>query len=207
QPFPAGGGGAWPSPTTAPVVDGMFRDGAGGIYLFGSPLTGSQLELHRRAADASTPAGWAGGRVLTPASPRSSAAAVLSGSRIYAAWSVGSPGQDDVFATALLADGSLAPGWAAGGNTVSRASGQQLLYAMLPGSANDALLAWSDRRSGTSSDVYVGRLTPGGPAVTGVPDGAPEVALAAERVSPNPARANAALSLMLPESAPATVEV
>lgn len=199
---------SWPDPTAAPVMDAMFRDDTGGVHLLGRPLGLDQLELHRRAGDASVPAGWAGGHLLSNSGSYSAFAGVRSGPRTVVGWSSGAPGDHDILASAVDDAGTLVSGWTPGGTPVCEAAGQQELAALVPGSADDAFVAWSDRRSG-ASDVYVARLLVGGPAWLDVPGAGPRAAvrLAAERVTPNPARERAAFSLVLPRSEPAVVEI
>jgi hypothetical protein len=207
QHFLANGSAAWSTPTTAPVTNAMYPDGAGGLYLLGIPLSGSRLELHRRVTNGSTPPGWGVAHVLPTTGPISSFAGVWSGAHFYACWSSGGGTADDVSGSAFLADGSLASGWSAAGNTVCGVAGQQSGVVMVPGTADDAFVVWIDSRSGTQ-DVYVTRLTPGGPAVSGVPPGPqPTFGFSVEPVRPNPAQDFAGLVLTLPDAAPATVEI
>ena len=154
----------------APVVDAAIADGTGGVYLFGAPLGSNRLELHRRGALGDTPAGWASGTVVSASGSYLAFELIRLGSRVLACWSSGAAGAQDLFAASVEADGTLTPGWTAGGLGVANAAGMQALAGALnaggiaPGLDNDAFVAWQDTRSG-GSDVYVARLGANGPIV------------------------------------------
>ena len=205
QHFLANGSRAWPEPTEAPWNDRLLRDGSGGIYLFGRASSPDQLELHRRASDASIPSPWtSSGVVVSNAGSFSAFDAVRSGSLVYAAWSNGPAGANDIRACAVTPDGAIAPGWTANGIVISDAANSQLVTSMIPLPPEDALVAWADLRSG-APDVYAALLKPAGPPPLAVPPLSPGgIALA---LAPNPASGRAQASLTLPEAGPAALEV
>lgn len=77
---------------------------------------------------------------------------------------------DDIFITRLLANGTIAPGFAAGGNIVCNASGSQSNLTMVPDGSGGVNLVWQDARDNAtlSSDIYgvkvLGNGTVDGPA-------------------------------------------
>jgi hypothetical protein len=205
QHFLANGSEAWPNPTTAPVSSVLLRDGSGGIYLIGDP-SGVQLQVHRRASDASIPSPWtAGGVVVSGDGPFTTLGAVLSGGLVYTAWSNGPGGANDVRASAVTPDGAIAPGWVANGDVVCDAPNTQVMTSMMAMSPTDALVVWADARSG-EADVYASRLAPNGPPTLGVPPTIRPVALALA-LSPNPSSQVALASITLPEASPAALEL
>ena len=196
----------WPLDTTLPVVDRSFADDAGGFYALGLPSGSSTLELHRRAADGSTPAGWATGATVTPTGPYNGMAGVTSSSTAFTAWSSGAMSTEDVFASAFTSSGLLAPGWSAGGTTLCDAVGSQRLVALVPGVVGDAYAAWLDGRAG-NTDVYALRLLPSGPPWLDVPRPEVGLRLALDRPTPNPARDHVLCTFSLPSAAPASLEL
>jgi hypothetical protein len=195
---------AMPDPTVVPVFDGIYRDGNGGIYLFGRPDQLSHLELHRRASDGSIPPPWtAAGVVVSDAGPFLSYSSALSGGLVYAAWTVGNAGAYDVRAAAVTADGALAPGWPLNGIAVSDAPNDQVLTSVMAMPPTDALAVWADVRDG-EPDVYALRLTPTGRPSVGVSHRPVAFALA---LAPNPAGDRARASFTLPETGAAALEI
>ena len=206
QHFLADGSRAWPEPTTAPWNDRLLHDGSGGIYLFGRSSSPDQLELHRRASDASIPSPWTpAGVVVSNAGSFTTFDAVRSSSLVYAAWSSGPAGANDVRACAVTPDGAIAPGWAANGTVVCDALNTQILTSMIAVPPADALVAWADVRSG-APDIYAALLKPSGPPPLAVPPLAPAGGIALV-LAPNPASGSAQASFTLPGTGPAVLEV
>lgn len=115
----------------------------------------------------------------------------------------------DVYAQHVLADGSLATGWAANGNAVSTASRNQSAPLLLADGAGGAIALWSDGRHGPGTlYLYAQRFQGNGQlggTVLGVPaDPGASLALA---VSPCPARGALRLALQLPGGEPAQLEI
>jgi hypothetical protein len=82
----------------------------------------------------------------------------------------GGTGQD-VYAQRILADGSVAPGWTAGGVPVSRAPDYQNLPVVVADGAGGAFIAWEDDRDYAthSVDIYAQHLTAAGAVAAGWP--------------------------------------
>jgi hypothetical protein len=89
-------------------------------------------------------------------------------------------------------DGSIAPGWPAGGFTLSSVASSTQQAAIADGGGG-AIVAWQDKRAGANGDIYVQRVDG-----TGVPVAAgPTPLTAGIRLGmpwPNPARSSVALS-------------
>jgi len=66
--------------------------------------------------------------------------------------------QYDLYATRVLADGSLAPGWPVNGRAVCLAPGNVVSPRILPDGSGGAFIAWSDRRDGPDNDLYAHHL-------------------------------------------------
>jgi hypothetical protein len=206
QHFLADGQSAWPEPTAAPWNDHLLLDGDGGIYLFGRASSPDQLVLHRRAADASIPPSWTStGVVVSNAGSFTTFDAARSGDLVYAAWSNGPAGANDVRAGAVTPDGAIAPGWVTNGVAVCKAAGTQILTSMMALPPADALVVWADTRSG-EPDVYAALLKPTGPPPLAVPP-SPLPGTIALALAPNPAGTSAQVSFTLPEAGPAALEV
>lgn len=206
QHYLANGSAAWPEPTAAPWNENLLRDGSGGIYFFGHSPSPDQLELHRRASDASIPAPWTpSGVVVSNAGSFTTFGAVRSGSLVYTTWCNGASGANDVRACAVTADGQIASGWTANGIVVCDAPNDQVMTSMIEMPPSDALVVWADARSG-EPDIYAALLAPPGPPPLAVPPSPPGGALALA-LGPNPATGLAHVSFTLPEAGPAAIEL
>jgi hypothetical protein len=85
----------------------------------------------------------------------------------------------DVYATRILSDGSIAPGWPATGYPVAVFNDTQLLTSVVPDSAGGVMVAWYDLRDYPVVRAYVSRLRrdgtlapgwqPGGNLVSDIP--------------------------------------
>lgn len=68
----------------------------------------------------------------------------------------------NIYAQRILADGTAASGWPAGGVSVCAAAGAQVNPRAVSDGAGGALIAWQDNRAGTASDVYAEHLLSSG---------------------------------------------
>lgn len=66
--------------------------------------------------------------------------------------------QSDLYASRVLADGTLAPGWPAQGRAICLAPGNITQVQVRADGSGGALIAWSDFRSGAGSDIYAHHL-------------------------------------------------
>lgn len=80
---------------------------------------------------------------------------------VVIAWEDGRAGNNDIYALKLLANGDIAPGWAANGNRVCTHSASQTNPTICSDSAGGAIIAWRDARF-TTSDVFAQRIDAGG---------------------------------------------
>ena len=96
---------------------------------------------------------------------------------VYTAWEL-SGGQyaddNDVYAIRILADGSTALAWPAGGLGVSTAPGPQYLSSVIADGTGGVLLAWSDQNQ-QPAVAYVQRLRSDGTSALGWPAGGAQV--------------------------------
>lgn len=148
----------------------VLGDGAGGAYVAWEDArngTGTlDLYLQHVTAEGKIDSGWPanGIPVVTAAGNQSSPLLCGDGGTgVYVAWlDERSSGSSDLYASRVLADGSIAAGWVVDGNAVCTATGLQILPVLATDGAGGAVVAWVDRRSGTEYDVYAQRLLPGG---------------------------------------------
>ena len=70
----------------------------------------------------------------------------------------------DVYATHMLADGTIAPGWAANGKAISATTGEQSHASTVADGAGGAWLVWTDARSGNYEIYYTHLHADGTPA-------------------------------------------
>lgn len=88
----------------------------------------------------------------------------------FIAWSDRRSGESDLYASHVLADGSRDPDWPANGLALCTAPGAQTTMQLVPDGTGGILVAWSDFRNGTTSDIYAlrvradGSLAPGWPS-------------------------------------------
>jgi hypothetical protein len=175
---------------------GIVSDGAGGCLVafvdFRRGL-GAEIYVQRILPDGTLAAGWAanGNRVVDASSEqqyRIEGRMVSDGSGgCYVAWSATSaPAEldDNIFATHVLADGSVAAGWPATGLPVAVQPGWQLLSGSGHDGSGGLLLAWQDSRINPAR-AYVQRLLPDGSLAPGwQPQGNPISDLAGYHYAP-----------------------
>jgi len=155
--IPAESGGAWAVMEVYDISSGSGRD-----------LVATRLLANGHGA--LTPSS----RVLSSAirDQRSPALASDGAGGVYVAWQDLRTFStvDDIYATHLLSDGSLATGWTAGGKPVAAVAGSQIIPAAAPDASGGVWIAWIDARSG-ENDVYFTHLLGNGSAAAGFPAG------------------------------------
>ncbi|HEY2956535.1 MAG TPA: T9SS type A sorting domain-containing protein [Candidatus Eisenbacteria bacterium] len=169
--------------STAPEGDHrpfLASDGEGGVIVAwgrGSNATGSEVWAQRITWWGELTAGWpVNGKRVAPAAgtwaPSGMAPDGAGGA--YIGWMHGYDvnfADADVYAIRILSDGSVAPGWASGGNPVAAVTGSQVLTNVVADSAGGVMLAWSDERN-YPGVVYVARLLRDGSLAPGwLPNG------------------------------------
>jgi hypothetical protein len=82
----------------------------------------------------------------------------------------------DIYALRVRGDGTLAPGWSAGGRIVAALRGVQHLPQIAPDGLGGAYIAWVDMRDDPAGDLYAVHLAPIGSAAPGWPVGGLAVA-------------------------------
>jgi hypothetical protein len=100
----------------------------------------------------------------------------------------------DVYATHLLASGSVDPLWPTDGAALSTASGFQNAPAIINDGSGGIIAAWADSRLAGTPDIYAQRIQSNGSlggSVVDVPADAPHAMSAAVRVWPVPVRSPA----------------
>ncbi len=144
---------------------GATADGAGGFYAggTGTGVSGQSIVLVRVAADGSPAAGWPGAGIVLAdfANDRGEVAVVSDGSGgAFVAWADArnGPGSHDIYAQHVLANGTVAPGWTAGGVRVSTGSADEGSVSIVSDRAGGLLLAWNFYFGGGDIDLYAAHV-------------------------------------------------
>lgn len=193
---PAGGG-------TALGANGarVASDGLGGAYVVGLLGFPGISAWHLLADGTRDPAWPLAGRVLTAPGHISSSDPVIVNDGPYgaiAAWrdqTFGGP--IDLVAQRVQYDGTLAPGWPAGGFAFCTAPGDQGALVAVSDFAHGLIAAWADPRNAGSNDIYAQRVT----VPYSLLDAPPEPAALALAAAPNPASRGATFRWSLPAGA------
>jgi len=195
----------------SPVIIG---DGAGGGFVSWKDSragAGSEdLYVQHLLGTGTHAAGWPGNglAVCTAAGAQLSPALVRDAwDGAIVAWQDGRGGGYDIYAVRIAGDGTVVPGWTAGGTAVCTADGDQTLPVAVTDGAGGAIVIWQDARNG-GLNLYAQRVSAGGlvAPVADVPSGpaSPRLMLAAR---PNPAGRDLGAAFSLPDDSPATLEL
>lgn len=140
----------------------LLPDGAGGVFVSWQDVrSGSgDIWLHRLKSDGTPASGWsAGGTALVSATANQYAPRLVSdgGAGAIVTWCDRRTAVTQL--RALRVDGGGVPraGWAADGNLVAGAAGEQGRFVALADGAGGAFVTWQDARSGTAA-VYAQHL-------------------------------------------------
>jgi hypothetical protein len=162
----------------------ILGDGAGGAFVTWRDarqraVTDDDVYLQRVTASGTIAPGWPLGGLAVcglPAYQSPTAIASDGAGGVLVVWedfrNAGSGGTGlDAYAQRILADGSIAPGWTAGGVPVSRAPDYQNLPVVAPDGAGGAFVAWTDDRDYSihRGDIYAQHLTATGAVTAGWP--------------------------------------
>ncbi|MBI5837490.1 MAG: hypothetical protein HZB25_09620 [Candidatus Eisenbacteria bacterium] len=158
----------------------IVSDGAGGaIISWIDRRSGTNDDIYAQHVLASgmvDPAWPANGRALcTAANDQGNYSFAIasdgSGGAIVAWADYRSGTNNDIYAQHVLASGTVDPAWPVNGRAVCTAAGDQTAQAVVSDGVGGAILAWQDRRSGTSWQAYAhhvlasGALDPLWPAI------------------------------------------
>jgi hypothetical protein len=198
---------SWSEPYVVPFSERVVQDGSLGVWLAGRPPGSSELQVHRRLADGTLPAGWTGAGVTVTASAslQSYATAPLSTALLLCRSENGAGGNRDLFALSVEREGVITPGWNPGGTPLCTAVGDQINPFLLLDGAGGVLACWEDQRPGASAaDIYAARIELPPPVGVG-PAAARTFGFFA--VGPDPARDRIDLTFGLGGEEPATLEM
>lgn len=151
-------------------------DGANGAFVAwvdGRNGVNSDLYLQRLDGDGSPAPGWPAGGIGLCTQAEAQAFPVLAAEPAggcWVAWSDYRDGGIDVFVARVLADGSLAPGWPAGGRPVAGGVRVRTEPTILADGAGGAYVAWTEYVSGLRRDLRLARLGADGLPAPGWPD-------------------------------------
>lgn len=186
----------------------MIADGTGGAWIVWYDQRASvdgDLRYSHLLGDGTLAAGFTTqGAVLcnAPGVQREAALAGDGAGGLFVVWRDDRSGDADVYAQHILADGTVAPGWAANGRAIAVASGAQDQPAIAPVRAGRAVIAWRDARAGSATRIYTSGLVDA--ATTGVAPGAHHgVQLVAGRGT----HGQAVVDVTLESAGPATLEL
>ncbi len=175
--------------------------------VFPPPPYDSDLHLARVTASGTIAPGWpdSGRVVCSGTGERGALHVVESGGALMCAWEDerAGLGQNDIYATRVLADGSVDAAWPANGAPVCSAIGAQS-EPRLFASAGGAIAAWTDRRAG-DADVYARFVSATG--AVGSPASAAPRALRLGAATPNPARGPVRFALELAHAADCVIDI
>ena len=142
----------------------LLPDGRGGVLLAWERGQGSSADIcaqHVLVTGVVDPLWPAAGRVVCAASGAQTYPMIASdlANGLLAAWTDARGGVEDVYATRVLADGTLSPGWPADGAAVSTATGKQSVMAVASDGRGGIGVLWADgRHSASNNAVYLSSI-------------------------------------------------
>jgi hypothetical protein len=153
---------------SSPVI---AADGAGGVFVAWVDRRSGNDDIylqHVTGAGALAPGFVANGLAVAaaPGDQRAPSMAADGAGGVVLAWEDHRSLDLDIYGIRVQGDGSRPPGFAANGNAVCAAAGDQSAPRVASDVAGSLLAAWQDHR-GTSLDVYVSRLTAAGALAPG----------------------------------------
>lgn len=172
----------------------IVPDGAGGAYVTWDDARNGAMNydvyLQRLTRDGAPAPGWpADGLALASGTGNQYAAIPCTDGAggVYVAWVDERQGatDSDIYLTRVLANGVIAPGWAAGGTAACDTTDLQSLPDIVPDGLGGAVVSWLDRRSGTEYDLFAKRFTPAGAPAAGWPaQGSPVCTASGDQLTP-----------------------
>lgn len=194
----------WTTPYPVPVCN-VIQDGSAGLWFPGGPMGTQRLEVHRRLADGTLPAGWTTAGVVISMSTTAFSFAPMP-TELVVGWAEGSgPTGKDIRALSVGQDGAISGGWDPGGTLVCAANGDQTYPILQADGAGAVLACWEDQRPNASvSDIYANRISL--PSQVGIgPE--PPVSFGILGAWPNPARDRIDVALALAGDGTATLDL
>lgn len=166
----------------APGIQGpedIAPDGLGGVIVAWRDHrnavpggTGADIYAQRVLADGSLASGWPVGGVPVTQAPSDQVLPVVLGDGnggAFITWDDEYASQPNAHMQYLAQDGTVAPGWLAGGLPVCTAPGLQAAGRLSPDGAGGCFIVWEDLRDGTPA-VYAQRVTAAGQLFPGWPE-------------------------------------
>ena len=151
----------------------LASDGAGGVFVAwtdGRTLaTGDDIYAIHLTATGSLVSGWTtGGKVISNATGTQVQPAIVSDGAggAWIAWVDARNGENDIYFTHVLGNGTLAPGFPAGGASLCGAVGGQVDVQLAADGAGGFFALWLDQRDG-ETDVYGHHVAANGSAISG----------------------------------------
>lgn len=168
---------SWPSDPTANLsvvsasanqnIPFMISDGAGNAFVVWTDGRSGGRDIyagHVLATGVNDPAWPLNGQSVCLASGDQTNAVLvqdMSGGALIA-WQDLRNGSQDIFVQRIGSTGLASPGWPANGLAVCTAADSQVTPVAVSDGEGGAFVAWQDRRSGTSMDVYAHHVLSGG---------------------------------------------
>lgn len=160
---------------TAPGFQGqpqLAPDGSGGILIAWGDLSGGLVASSAQRLDGSgqLAPGWpVNGKLIAPTFYVGELVSDGMGGAFLAGRTLGALVDDDYYLQRFTGSGEIVTGWPAGGVDVCVAPDERQGLRMEPDGSGGVLLAWSDYRDGSDSDVYALRIRPDGTRFPGWP--------------------------------------
>ena len=205
--------GNWPAAGIQFGADGVVAsDDAGGLlvgsrsYDWASEQTATRALAARVGPDGSPAPGWslAGNPVCSERRQQTAPALVADGlGGAFTSWIDYRTFEPVLYVSRLTPFGSVAGGWPETGSIGSVAAVGPAAPMLVPGRAGEALVVWTDSRSG-SAQLYA---EPARPGPAGPPAPGPVHGFTVTDIRPNPARGAFWATVSLPEPGIATLEL
>ncbi len=174
---------AWPTSALTPVPvcvapgsqDALAAvpDGSGGAFVaWLDPRGGGVSDIYlNRIADGAVFPGWPANGIAVESTPVAVSAPVLvpgTQGDVWVVWSDARTGNDDVWATRVLGDGTIAPGFPTSGVALTALNRAELAPSACPDGAGGVYVTWLlEYTPGSDYDVYATHLNADGTFATG----------------------------------------
>ncbi len=147
----------------------VVADGTGGFISAWSDARGTTQSIFAQRLSGTGQPQWTNnGVAIGPAAVRAGDFPVVAAGDggAFVAWSDTIDGNSNIYASRILASGSVASGWSSRGIGVSTATGEQLDPAATSDGRGGLIVAWRDNRpGGAEGDIYIRRMNATGNAL------------------------------------------